>query len=1171
MSIFKDTFHPSIKDQLKVRQDAMTNRTSQNLQYLNSRNAWIRISSAVNVYKKGIPITSASLVDPASYDNTLAKQYILQGGTLYNGNLRSGLTPGYTQGGAYSISGSLGEPYRLGIRPMPGITSVDVKSKSAYGSLREATVNFQCWDIKQLEDLELLYMRPGYTVLLEWGWSPYLNNKNEYITSVDYTDIIDKTWDKEELFKRQYARSTDGVYYKDDGTQISVTGYQGNSESMFGYVKNYSWKARMDGGYDCTVNIISIGEVIESLKVNYSPLNTKLPITTKGLLSPNIGIDATGMTELSSSYSQNILAGIFYELREIVRKKAGGFGADSLGAAATIATTPIAGTLGGVIAGAITATNTEQGAEDVNGTSYLFYDNQYKFYYDVYRRTLNIAGGEHPTSRTNKIGESDEQIYITLETLTNILNNYVLLQDTTNKKPFASISVLEPQIGPPIQPDPISGSGYLLALAHPLEISVDPTVCLIKNRLWIDGLNIQLDRDIDANSGLPVAPPRYGTATIDRKWWEDIAKLVNDANNGNEQPLIKKVRETVGTGDQAIENLKEIQRWFTVNEGKIRNIPVIKDRISINNTIIGNTTIGSYEHFYDLLNEGLTQSTINDILGIRRPNEDDPKYSAATKNPYSLDVERLEEAKQKLKEYKEKGSQGSKYLDNLTRPYFIDNGDYTKELGIIGNIYVNINMLYNLSVDKTLASQDKKEKNEINLYDFLKNILSKISTSIGNVNNFDIHVDPNGSTARIIDVNYVDKMSSDQAYDNAVELQVHNLNSIVRSYSLESKIFPEQATQVAIGAQVGGGALGIDSTTLVDYNRLIRDRIIPIKNAPTDPTESENKTTLSTLTNALSTLIPFFDESIPGSALGVNLTDGTYNVDETGKYTGALRDIIQFFTSISKSKIRGKAIIPTTLSLEMDGIGGIIIGNIFKINTDILPRGYKDIDGVRLGYVVTGIGHSLNNNDWVTKLDSQFILLDEPIQGKTINFGKDLILNVTPGTGGELTVNNVVRAYSGNYNTNFVSDNLTAKKAAETYIGRVLSDQEWNELVAATFAEASANQEERAHVMGVILNRARIRKKTISFILRERNQFQAVTGTSNNGRSPSLNYVNGPDKKSANSIYTATINILNRVPKNYTKFTSNNPKAYKEPGTNIGYLDELKKTGKVIGQTIFSS
>ena len=115
----------------------MLERTPQNLSYLNSRNAWIRMSSSVNVDGK----------------NDLAKKYILQGGTLNSdGTKKTGLGD---FNNAYSNTSSNGKPYRFGIRPMPGITSVDIKSKSAYGSLREAVVNFQCWDIQQLEDLEV--------------------------------------------------------------------------------------------------------------------------------------------------------------------------------------------------------------------------------------------------------------------------------------------------------------------------------------------------------------------------------------------------------------------------------------------------------------------------------------------------------------------------------------------------------------------------------------------------------------------------------------------------------------------------------------------------------------------------------------------------------------------------------------------------------------------------------------------------------------------------------------------------------------------------------------------------------------------------------------------------------------------------------------------------------
>ena len=89
----------------------------------------------------------------------------------------------------------------------------------------------------------------------------------------------------------------------------------------------------------------------------------------------------------------------------------------------------------------------------------------------------------------------------------------------------------------------------------------------------------------------------------------------------------------------------------------------------------------------------------------------------------------------------------------------------------------------------------------------------------------------------------------------------------------------------------------------------------------------------------------------------------------------------------------------------MDGIGGIIIGNIFRINSDILPKGYKNDAGgagIKLGYIVTGLGHSIQNNDWITKIEAQTIMLDEP-QGLDINFSK---LSIFPG--GTTTITAVV-------------------------------------------------------------------------------------------------------------------------------------------------------------------
>lgn len=155
--------------------------------------------------------------------------------------------------------------------------------------------------------------------------------------------------------------------------------------------------------------------------------------------------------------------------------------------------------------------------------------------------------------------------------------------------------------------------------------------------------------------------------------------------------------------------------------------------------------------------------------------------------------------------------------------------------------------------------------------------------------------------------------------------------------------------------------------------------------------------------------------------------------------------------------------------------------------------------------------------------------------------------------------------------TNFKAESGPAKTAAETYLGRIMTDEEWNQLVRATYAESSPNQTERGYIMAVMLNRVRSRKwgATVTSVLTAKSQFQAVTGTSKNGRQPSKNYTTGPNSENANNIYGAATNILLQVPKDFIYFTAANRKAYKA-GTNVGFLDTLlAKGGITIGKTVF--
>lgn len=860
MSIFKDTFIDSVQTQLKRRQDALISRTPDSIRYLNSRNAWIKMSSSVNV--DGL--------------NDVASLNVLKGGILSPFGLKSGVG----DDAAYSRFTPNGEPNLRGLRPMPGITSIDIKSKSAYGSLREVNVNFQCWDIKQLEDLELLYMRPGYTVLIEWGWLPYLNNQGVLQHNLEggTYDIIKQTPSKETIWKDLFDKSK---------------ALGGNYDAMFGYVKNYSWSARPDGGYDCVTTIISIGEIIESLKTNYAPLTINLNKTSLGLLK----VKPIG-TEVEKKYKKNILAGLFAEMYKLAIE------------------------------------NENNSNLDDKGKKYFIVDkNNNNTTYDFFLRKVEIKNSVDDENKTIGEGANKNHVYIKLKSLIDILNKYVILADSrkNESKPLIELSLKERTYdkskGPNNEEPPLKD---LLCLSHPLQISVDPTICLIGNDLW-------------ANIKKPEVPATDVTQTIQTAASTFISSLSAGLSIGNASTVATNVASAPSQAEEIADSLDSIQ-----------------------------------------------------------------------------------------------------YLKNLDSYFF----DSTKNLGVIGNIYINLQFLYGLSLDNNLESQDKKEKQEISVYDFIKNVTSQISNCIGNVNNFDIHVDPIDNKARIIDINYADEKKKVDVYNNAFTLEMHNLKSTIRSYKLESQIFPEQSTIVAIGAQVQGGALGTDSNTMSGFNRNITDRIIPAKKDPNvtqKTTEEETrKEELANLQENIKTLYEFFGDK---TGLYIFWSQASYDVNRAGEYKGALRDLIKGFQSITKDKNKYNAIIPTKLSFEMDGIGGLVIGHIFKIPDYLLPKGYKGVTlnsnnnpsqsteqkptGHRLGYIVTGIGHKIQNNDWVTNVDSQTIVLDDPTDGIEVDYSVLLqIVSEALAKGG--TVDDVI----GN-GTDGISPNEIIKRIYEPALSNV--------------------------------------------------------------------------------------------------------------------------------------
>ena len=261
MSIFKSTLKPFVIRQINARQDLLSNtqRTADFSKYVSAKSPWIRMTSLVNY----------------EGSSDLAKKYILLGGTLYNYSPESktAFLRGGVGGRGASYGGDLSSG-QYGIRPMPGITDANTRNMGAYGSLTEATVKFYAWDVRQLEDLSILFLRPGYRVVIEWGWSMYLNtsvteNKKKPSDSKIVNDknvnykIENIPFNTVDCFSPGITQDTIYSQLEDNRKK-----YSGNYDGVLGSIKNFTYTLMPNGGYECTITVISIGDVIDTIRLN---------------------------------------------------------------------------------------------------------------------------------------------------------------------------------------------------------------------------------------------------------------------------------------------------------------------------------------------------------------------------------------------------------------------------------------------------------------------------------------------------------------------------------------------------------------------------------------------------------------------------------------------------------------------------------------------------------------------------------------------------------------------------------------------------------------------------------------------------------------------------------------------------------------------------------------
>lgn len=313
MNILGESFYPEITNQINIRQkiyglgfDQNSSRSNESIQYLNGNTAWCKLVSSTRIANPNI-LNNTSIKQLGLTGNELAEKFILFNGVQdKNGIQRSGISSFSSPSGfnnAYGIGGT-----EFGLNPMMGIISTRIQHKNR-GSIRMANIKIKAWNKFQFDIIDVLYLRLGFSVLLEWGNSNYFNNNGKLQTNVNNS------------LSNDFLKGS--ISYEDFLNKITSQRKKslGNYDAMFGKVSNFHWSFQPDGSYDIDLDLVSVGDIIESFKINRTD-SINISITnqqTENDLVSSIDSEESNLNAILLKYaSTSNIANFLYKLGNLL-------------------------------------------------------------------------------------------------------------------------------------------------------------------------------------------------------------------------------------------------------------------------------------------------------------------------------------------------------------------------------------------------------------------------------------------------------------------------------------------------------------------------------------------------------------------------------------------------------------------------------------------------------------------------------------------------------------------------------------------------------------------------------------------------------------------------------------------------------------------------------------
>jgi len=954
-NILGEGFLPYVKKQIEVRQQVLSPTTLNGsyskdiLLYMTTKAPWVKLTSGVNVSEAkakelGVPNLAGSL---------LAKTSILQGGlkyfeeftqdgSRYDAALTSGVDP-TNYDTAYGYTPGLGLPTRekgfltnkegntvypndftaYGRSPVPGITSVDIKPIGQQGTVREATIQIICHNLAQFKIIDALYLRLKYSILLEWGHSIYFDNNKQLVTN-PYLDTANNYFISE--------GNTQDVILRLLENQREVS--CGNYDGFLGYVTNFTWSYRKDGGYDITLHARSAGDVIESLKVNanYPGNTTSGPITltteefeaipeeSKNQANVDYAqlVPSTIANKNKSTLNQ-ILFGIKRMLDNFKYTSSDGFA--STPRLSNLNTTNIPSITKQFASYNLSQPNFVRKEEDPTKENHILVKQE------AYKVKFNNI-----TTSPDESATGGAFYYIKLGTLLRIIESFLLKYDTTRS-------------------DVTFGTGNSYAPLFYIDYDYEENVCFTIPRLISSDPKVCLIKPAGLTAPTPPAPGGSDATQIPITVYQVYVDIVPQADSGMmlEDPKYDKLKDldplVMPEDDYNIINRGN--RLLTTTDPNVSLEPLSNvDVLTPEEVTQLNTQYGEEFDKSELF--GLNQ----DIKLIRRQ-----RYVKTTATPSQ--IAELEASGGIL--------------------FSIEPG-YRTSFPFLGKfMHFLVNMDF---ISSTITNHIDKDGN-VSIFEFIQSIMDGIQAATGHINDFKVIHNENANILYIQDYNippeqmkYVKSLNANKTYSNnspdstPTKLNINLVNntagegeafngkgSFVTDVQIKTELTNNFATQITVAAQADANQVGAEAVALSRLNTGYIDRIVKKKSSAADKS-IEDKATKDAYADALQSRLELISAIDNGSVSDVQINNAKQELVDLYKY-----DIGQY---TKNNNIPGKGFIPVNLNLTMDGISGIKLFESYTINDEILPSNYRNA----IKFINRGVTHKIDDKGWVTMLDS---------------------------------------------------------------------------------------------------------------------------------------------------------------------------------------------------------